>query len=204
MNKKVLIISIIGAVILIGAIGCCAVLYVMGRQASRGAQALEDEFGTLLDVCGGGAVAEAAAYSPGSGVHPAMGVSPGYSEGSFSFERTLVPRDAWPETLAGTELVFCVQDQEKVLVETCEYFDVDDEDEETSATIERYVYEREVVLIEAKTGAVVAEEVLRGTEPDECPDEAKFSEEGEVKTESGGFVSDDDVQEWVEAYVIVP
>ena len=81
---------------------------------------------------------------------------------------------------------------------------MDDEEEEgVLGVIERYAYEREVTLIEAKTGKVVAHEILKGTEPDECPEEARFSE-GETKTESGGTISDEDVGEWVRSYVIVP
>jgi hypothetical protein len=203
MDKKVLIAIVVGVVALI-LIACCVGMFLIGQQASRDAQAMEDEFGSLIAVCKGGSVEGAAVYAPGSGVHPAMGVEPSYGD-ILALETDLVPEEARPETLAETELVFCVEKREEVLVESCEYFPMDEEeDEEQIAIIEQYVYEREVTLIEAKTGKVVAQEVLRGTEPDECPEEAKFSEEGETKTEHGGTVSDEDVLEWVRSYVIVP
>lgn len=203
MNKKVVIAIIVGVVGLL-VLACCVGMFLISRQASKDAEAMKEKFGPLLTVCDGGGFDGAAAYIPGSGVHLTMGVGPGYTD-SWRFDKHLVPTEAQPEALAETELVLCVKEQEKVLVESCEYFAMDDEKEEgVPAIIERYSYEREVTLIEAKTGEVVAREVLRGTEPDECPEEAKFSDEGETKTESGGSVSDEDVTEWVRSYVVVP
>jgi hypothetical protein len=203
MNKKVVIGIVVGGVALI-AIACCVGVILIGRQASRDAKELEDEFGSLLAVCEGGVADGAAAYTPGSGVHPTMGVGPGYGD-SLSLEKSIIPDEAQPETLGETELVLCVGKQEKILVESCEYFSMDDEEEEeTLAVIERYAYEREVTLIEAKTGEVVAQETLKGTEPDECPEEARFSDEGETKKETGGTVSDKDVEEWVRSYAVEP
>lgn len=203
MNKKVVIGIVAGGIALI-AIACCVGVFLIGRQASRDAKELEAEFGSLLAVCEGGVADGAAAYTPGLGVHPTMGIGPGYGD-TLSLETKFIPGEAQPEALGETELVLCVEKQEKILVESCEYFAMDDEKEEdVIAVIERYAYEREVTLIEAKTGEVVAQEILEGTEPAECPEEARFSDEGETQTKSGGTVSDEDVEEWVRSYAVEP
>jgi hypothetical protein len=203
MNKKVLIAIVVGVVALI-LIACCVGAILIGRQASQDVKAMEDEFGSLRAVCEGGSVDSAAVYAAGSGVHPTMGFELKYGD-SLVLRESIIPEEARPEMLGETELVLYVGEQEEMLVESCEYFPMgENEDEEKLAIIERYAYEREVTLIEARTGEVVAQETLRGTEPDECPEEARFSDEGETKTEYGGTVSDEDVLEWVRSYVIVP
>ena len=200
MSKKTIVILIIVAIVviigLILGLGFCGLFsYAMGDINKT-----NKEFGPLGEVCYGGTVESAAPYSEEPGIHPAMGVSSYTSGGDMSPHPYVIPKKALAKTLEETELVVCMDDEERVLIDRCTY--TDDEGNKIGI-LDLYAFEREVTLIEAKTGRTVAQETIQGTAPQECLDTEAFPKGDDKMEREGAKVSNDDIEEWVRPYVII-
>jgi hypothetical protein len=200
MSKKSIVILIIVAVVaivgLVVGLGFCGLLGYAMSDINK----TNKEFGSLVEVCYGGSVESAAPYSNEAGIHPAMGVSAYTSGGDMSPNPYAIPKKALAKTLAETELVVCMGDEERVLIDRCTYTD---DAGNKIGILDLYGFEREVTLIEAKTGQTVAQETIQGTPPQECLDTEAFPKGDDKMERQGSKVSNDDVEEWVRPYVII-
>jgi hypothetical protein len=194
MNKRtMLIVGIILAV-------CCVAGGVVLAIASFGVSQSNETYGELSEACFGNAVPDAAAYAATSGSHPAIGMKLyGTSYSTYNYP---IPENALAASVSETQVVFCMGDQDKALLERCPYI-VDNSDQPTHI-VERYQYELAIKLVEAKTGILIAEETLVGKAPRECLDEETFLEGSETVAVDGDKVSDADIQAWLRQYIIIP
>jgi hypothetical protein len=122
---------------------------------------LEDRkniYSNLAPVCLGERVSVAAPYVKDSRVHPLVLLN---QDGSVHAQSANLPPVWWPPLTGYTQLVACVSSETDVLIQTCSY--------EGGGKARRYVKEVVVQIIEAYTGNLVAEVVVRGTEPRKCP-----------------------------------
>lgn len=189
--KKIILIA--GALILLACIGGVVILYM---QTS----ATQEKFQPLIDACRGNQVAEAAPYSQTSGTHPSMGVIERAS-GTLQIYTYAVPDDALAESVAETQLVLCLTEPKEVLIESCPYAKGDAT--EADGVVERYVYERELTLVEAKTGKVLASEVLKGDDPRECLEQESFRKGENTVKVKGAEIADAHMQEWMRPYAVI-
>jgi hypothetical protein len=108
-------------------------------------------------VCNGEIIDNAAEYT-NEGPHPVIVGN----LGNFNYEETNSLPDTWlPESMDELELVACPDEEHEELLQSCQY--------EMGSTLRRYQYKREVKLVEAKTGKIVAEDILEGSVPRPCP-----------------------------------
>jgi hypothetical protein len=191
MNRKlVVVLVILGALLFV-----CVGIFVFGSILSKEHDERDQEFADLINVCRGQSVASAAAYESG-GRNLLIAVEPGTS-GDLTTDTYAVPDDMLATTAGEVVLVLCLGEEKEVLIESCPYYNVNDENQEVENLIERYVYERSVKLIVAQTGEVLAEEVLRGEEPGECLDQEAFRESQDVIERKGSTISSGELREWV-------
>lgn len=137
-------------------------------------------------VCEGAGVPGARAYSPGQGVHKVEALEP-RATASWPWTRHL-PEGWRPATLEEVELVLCLQPEERVTVEVCQY--------SGNREMKRYQYRRQGVLREARTGEIVAKMLLKGTAPATCPVVTS-----DMVDKKGTHVTNDMVTAWLEAYL---
>lgn len=189
-------------VVIIGGVVLVLCLCVSGVFAVAMFSVSQDNatYGALAEACQGSGVAAAAEYSEDSGVHPAVGMK-SYTGASYSTYNYAIPDQAVAKGVADAQLVLCVEEEKKELLESCPY---EDEDDDKLRVVERYGYEVKVTLVEAKTGKVIEEETLNGEEPRECKDVESFRESQTTVTLDGENVDTADMQQWVRPYVIIP
>lgn len=106
-------------------------------------------------ACVGKGIEEAATYV-GTGPHPVVVC------GHWTYGDTnRFPESWWPESINDLELVACLGEEQEELIETCTYTN--------GPPLRRYQYKREIRLVEAKTGNIIASYILKGSVPDKCP-----------------------------------
>ncbi|GJM41402.1 MAG: hypothetical protein DHS20C20_16840 [Ardenticatenaceae bacterium] len=161
----------------------------------------------LAGVCTGTVIEAAAEYdASGSGPHKIAL----YNQNSFDGDvydimfpsQTDIP-EAWTtavdQPFSDIELVGCLSRTETTLVDTCEGYELDDEDREGTVEIYDAVYE--LTIYAPKTGEVVGTETIE-TFMDECPSFVMFSTgSGEDLVEERYGNPDDELLNLVESYV---
>ena len=173
--------------IFIAVVVCLVTLFVLWRigyfDYDNG---LEDHIiDAFAPVCDGYGVDQAAAYSDGAGYHPVVLLD---SSGDKHSWTTGILAEWCPASVADNELVICVGEERKEVVEVCVYVDGSD--------ITRYEYSLDVELREAKTGETVASHTLY-SRPRSCRDEERRS-----TTKLGSPVSLQKLEDWLEPYVL--
>jgi hypothetical protein len=153
-------------------------LFLFGRQSRPSKTILE----AMAGVCLGQAEPRAAMYNPGSDVHKLVLLDSNSKPTAWT---GALPRAWRPERIEETELVLCVVEERTEVIQTCQYRGGPDIDRSQSM--------RDLVLLEARTGAVVSKTIVSGKSPRRC------QELETVKmTSLGGLpVSVEDVVEWL-------
>ena len=194
MNKRKIL--ILGVILLV----VCGVCSVVVAMASYSVSQADETYGALSEACFGSPVADAAAYAATSGIHPAVGMQ--WYGADYSAYNYPIPDNAVAASVSETQVVFCLGEQEKVLVENClyTYHNVDS----PTHVVERSQYQQTIKLFEAKTGTLIAEGILIGQAPRECLDQEYFSQDTKTVRLDGEEVSDADVQAWLRPYIIIP
>lgn len=138
----------------------------------------------VSSICNGLSVAAAAPYAGGPGPHPVEVVHNG--------RRIWYPPVAgWqPASTEETELVACVGGIEQYEIQTCSYVGGPD--------IIRYGYRREVTLLAAESGELIATAAFEGAPPRQCSQ----TEERSVRTLRGEKQIDtDELWTWLSAWI---
>jgi hypothetical protein len=196
MKPKVLIVVGIFAFILLVCVG----LFVLGSIVTRQQAELDKNFAEIIDVCRGQSAPSAAAYTPGGGRNLLMAIEPNTS-GDLTTNTYAIPEDMLAAKAGEVTLVLCLGREREVLIESCPYHKVKDTDGKTDNVIERYAYERDLKLVVAQTGEVLAEEALRGPEPDKCLETQSFKEGETLIKRKGTSISNGDLREWVRQFI---
>lgn len=158
--------------------GTCGVFVYMKHAQDQ------ETYGPLTAACDGQAVAGAAAYTPGSGIHRAIVVQEGLTDG-FSANSGATP-EAWLSTsVADTELVICEGATQSETIGTCNLSVTRGTKRNRRSRMENFnrtLNRRSYRLVAAATGETVAEGILRSEDPKECheytgnnPTHAEFS-----------------------------
>ncbi len=145
----------------------------------------------LREVCSGTGAQEAAMYTTSSSFHPVTVYR--FDDGQLVNVGGDIPQ-AWKAgSVTADELVACVGEEKKVVVQTCHYTG----GWETT----RYRYETSVVLRAARTAAVVAEKTIAGSEPSTCPVSITRGSPFNDRTIEGTSVRFRDIKEWLKGIV---
>jgi hypothetical protein len=152
---------------------------VLNRKARRLPRFDENYFSAMADACKGIGVKEAADYTQGVGIHKV---------GSIPQYLYYMPYDWIPDSLSTTELVLCVN-EEKILVESCEY--------RPFGTFERFQNSRKAFLVVAKTGEVIAQQQFYGGPPTKCPREMSEDNGSYI----GSAVREKAMLDWMRPYI---
>ena len=136
-----------------------------GATVENTGNGAEESIDVMLDtftpICGGGGgVSQAALYNP-SEISPLMMITTG---GDRAQNLSSELMGSWVSSdIEGTELVVCIELEEDMLLQTCEYTGGPD--------IERYQQRYTVTVYEAMTGDVVDEGLFLGPYPRACREE---------------------------------
>ena len=193
MKTSVKIILGLVSVLLVACVAGVVLIYI---QTSK----TQEQFAPLLESCRGNTVSQAAAYTDTPGNHPAMGVMK--SKLGLRIYTYIVPDEVLAASVAEAQLVLCATEAEEVLIERCPYATKNEKGAEATNVVERYYYQQEVKLVEAKTGRTIASETLRGKDPRECLKQETFLKGQETVKVKGQEISSRDLQEWIRPYVI--
>lgn len=118
----------------------------------------QDIYANLAPACLGERVSSAAPYTEDNSVHPLVFLD---QDGKKHELSDRLPLEWWPPFTSYTQLVACANGETDVLIQTCSY--------ENGGKALRYVKEAVVRIVEASTGDLVKEIVVRGSEPRQCP-----------------------------------
>lgn len=161
----------------------------------------------LAQVCSGTVIEAAAAYdASGSGPHKiALYSQNGFDETVYDLmfpSQTDLP-EAWTtafdQPFSEIELVGCLARTETTLVDTCEGYEIDEENREGTVEIYDAVYQ--LTIYAAQTGELLGTETIE-TFVDECPSFVMFSTgPGEDLVEERYGLPDDQLVNLVESYV---
>lgn len=198
MKLKHVILGILGLVVL----GCIG-LFVLGTFVGKEQAKLDKEFAEIMNVCRGQSVSSAAAYTPGGERNLLIAVEPD-TAGDLAVYTYAIPEEMLAAKATDVTLVLCMSREREVLIESCPYHNVKDQNGETDHVIERYVYERDLKLVVAQTGKVLTEETLQGAKPDECLEKESFKEGNEVVKRKGTSISNGDLREWIRQFLATP
>jgi len=139
--------------------------------------------GPLRAACEGTGVAEAAAFAPHPGPHPAVMLHNGR-------QLRRLPPEWQARSIKETELVLCVGSLERRLIETCQYYG--------GSEVKRYRYGAQVTLVEAQTGETLGTEWFWGDPPRSCG----LTEERSVRSLKGEkSINFAEVEAWLASYV---
>lgn len=111
----------------------------------------------LDSVCSGQGNSSAQDYFPDTEKTKIVAISPNEKPGTY-FK---IPGEFRPATLNEVQLVLCLEDEREVVVQTCNY--------SGGKVIKRYQYTREVQLYQARNAELVAQGIIKGIEPEKCP-----------------------------------
>jgi len=140
----------------------------------------------LSQVCERKGINNATAYTNASGPHFAVLLDP---LGRIHNWTKYVPEEWWPNSMNDAELVIRVGDEGMAVIQVCDYLGPD---------ITRYQLFLNIQLLEVKTGEIIANTTLYGSEPREC----KTVEHYSITIIKGSSVSLEQLKEWVEPYII--
>ena len=147
----------------------------------------ESIFKSLECVCHGTGVSECANYTADESFHPIILLNNVGDRHRWSDQ---IPEEWEPMAMRFCQLVVSIVKEDKILVETCSYL--------LGSSIERYQYQMQLRVFAAATGEVVAEHLIQGTPPEECPSSApKYRTVIE-----GDHVSFSDLQLWLEENIV--
>ena len=154
-------------------------------------KAIED---VAADVCAGISQPEASVYSRyESETHPTVVID---EDGDIHYWTNYLPVDWLPFTPEELELVVCVHDQEKQVVQVCQY--VYTGGGGAAPSITRYRYEMDVALYAANTGYKIGSTTLRGSSPDYCP----YTTSIYTTQITGDYIGIDEFSTWISVYSI--
>ena len=115
-------------------------------------------YANFAPACLGERVGGAAPYAKDNSVHPLVFLDQDGNKHELSDD---FPLEWWPPFTSYTQLVACASSETDVLIQTCNY--------EEGGKARRYVKEVVVRIVEASTGKLVKEIVVRGSDPRQCP-----------------------------------
>jgi hypothetical protein len=119
------------------------------------------------DACAARGASGAPAYVPGPGVHRVAGFEQTATGWTTNYE--IVPAE-WKATEASdAELVLCVGDERRTVLERCPY-----EVSTGTSVIERVAYSRDARVLVARTGQLLGRKTVEGSAPSECSDAEAF------------------------------
>jgi hypothetical protein len=208
-QKKLLQFRVLLAAVILGGVLLCSGL-ILGGLALEGAaeapakatqQASFDSVKPLKELCAGGAGNPAAAsYTPGAGPHRLV-VFRSNIAGSTDLSTFYIRTEDYPEAwraavLEEAALVACVSTGSSI-VEECAYTLQDNK----AATLQRVQLTAQIKLYAARTGELVAQGELAGTEPRACGDTEQFVGDLLVATVTGEAVTPEAIAEWLREYV---
>lgn len=207
-KKRVKFRLIIAAAILGGVLLCSTL--ILGGLALEGAaeapakatqQASFDSVKPLKELCAGGAGNPAAAnYTPGAGPHRLVVFRSniaGSTDLSTFYNRTEDYPEAWrAAVLEEAALVACVH-AGSYIVEQCAYTLQDNQ----AATLQRVQLAATINVYAARTGELVGQTELPGTEPRACLDTEQFVGGLLTATVTGEAVTPEAIAEWLREYV---
>ncbi|MFC1629692.1 hypothetical protein ACFL11_00480 [Patescibacteria group bacterium] len=125
-------------------------------------------------------------YKDGPGPHPIV-----LFDSSGNGHQCLddFPNEWLPESVSAVELVACPQKEGEIKIQTCRY---------TGSSLTRHRRTLELTLREANTSNVIATIILYGSYPPDCSPvkSSRFT------ASYGSQVSCDQLQEWLEEYVV--
>jgi hypothetical protein len=176
----------IGRCFRIGVFILCVAVFIAGGCGGSDSKSAFDPL-ALAPVASNHGVPEAAPYDPNQpGPHNAVLLA---SSGTTHVWSELLPDDWAATSLSDTELVVLVSPSREVVIQSCAY--------NIGPNIERYRFEVDVVLCEARTGAAVASSTLQGSIPESCPMTAPMSQ---TRTQ-GSFVQYTQLEAWLQTFV---
>ena len=161
----------------------------------------------LAKMCTGTVIEAAAEYdASGSGPHKiALYNQNGFDETVYDLmfpSQTDLPEDwttPFDQPFSDIELVGCLSRTETTLVDTCEGYEIDEEDRE--GTVEIYDATYELAIYAAQTGELLGTETIE-TYMDECPSFVMFSTgDGEDLVEERYGSAADELVNLIESYV---
>lgn len=141
----------------------------------------------LQEVCKGKGIAEAAIYNPKNNYfHPVVLLSGSGQPHNWSDDIS----DDWePMAMRFCELVAAVDEEKRILLQTCTY---------TQGGIKyRYRYQMRIRLLNVRTGAAISSHTFYGTKPSACPQRTGVR----YQELEGSHVGFSDVNEWLEKFV---
>jgi hypothetical protein len=208
-QKKLLQFRVILAGAIIGGVLLCSAL-ILGGLAVQGAaeaperatqQASFDSVKPLKELCaGGGGSAAAANYAPGAGPHRLV-VFRSNIAGSADLSTFYIRTEDYPEAwraavVEEAALVACVHTG-SYTVEECAYTLEDNK----AAMLQRVQLTAQINLYAARTGQLVGQGELAGTEPRACQDTEQFVGDLLVATAIGEAVTPEAIADWLSEYV---
>lgn len=202
MNRRLIIILAIPAILVCACVGLGGVVYVSGsgeRNANATKTATANQMmPPLRALCTGqaGGVAEAANYTAGPGIHPMIAFRT-LNATNYNHDSRVGTGDWAADSLAETQLVACEEDT-WVTVESCEYTG---RTTGVTSTLNRLQNQVKIRLVAAKTGQVVATQTLMGTMPRECMDTETFASGTTTMSVSGDAVAVSDIQAFLRTHV---
>ena len=202
MNRRLIIILAIPAVLGCACVGTGGIVYVAGsgeRNANATKTATANQmFPPLRALCTGqaGGVAKAATYAAGPGIHPMLAFRT-LNTTNYNHDSRVGTGDWAAKSLGEAQLVACEEDS-WIIVEDCKYTS---KTTGNTSTLNRMQNQVKLRLIAAKTGQVVATQTLMGTMPRECMDTESFASGTTTMSVSGEAVTVSDIQAWLRTYV---
>ena len=142
----------------------------------------QDIIEAMAIVCEGKGVSGAATYSPGSRSYTIVLLD---ASGGRHPWVEMMPYEWWPKTIAETQLVACLGEEQAQYVDTCEY--------SGGQIVERYQYSMPIRLVAASTGETVVMNAVRGEPPRAC----QLLELADTKEIHGAHVTHQDVEQWL-------
>ena len=144
-------------------------------------------------ACAGTGAPTAAVYVPGPGLHRIAGFE--QNGGKWAADYDLVP-DVWKTSDAETaELVLCVGEEQRNVLERCPY-----SVSGGSSILERVAFSREARLVVARTGQVLGGKTIDGTAPVACADFEAFTAAGSTTAREGGHVESMDFEPFLRPF----
>jgi len=139
----------------------------------------------VLGACSGASAPDAAAYTPGAGVHPVLLLN---ETGGVHSWNNQIGNWGVGRTYAAAQLVACVGAERRVAIETCLYY---------GPSITRYEYQIDIRIVVAQTGAVIRQGTVSGTAPRYC----RQTEPYNLTVLSGNHVTITDLLSWLQSIV---
>ncbi len=185
MCRRRTILILGGLVLLIMCIGAVIGMFVLEQEKKEVRDNYGNDVAKMCDTPGGGA-ADLANLSGGEDGYRFLILD---DDGLYHDWHDKLPNEMRAADGDELDVVICFEESSDVL-ESCEYY-VGDDESDTAFTVERVRYETTMILLNAETGARIAETTIIGGMPDKCPDETR-GREGEKQQEKGSAVSYND------------